>query len=617
MPSASRRVLVTGGSGFLGRHLLQTLIGLGHSVRCFDILPANHDSRVVFFQGDITSEEDQELLEEACQDVDTVFHTASLTDPLASFDAIWRVNVLGTENVLRAAMAAGVRNLIYTSTTAVIFNGRSIEGACEADCPYPRAYLDPYSQCKAEAEQIVMKANGAENSMGQTLCTVSLRPHAIFGPRDTHFISKLISRARNGDITHMIGSGDNKVDFTYIGNVVHALIITMHQLSDPDVPLEDDLPSPFLAARSRIGGQAYFITNGEPRPFWSFVNTILSETGCVGPTKKISFSIAYFIATVMEWVQWLLSRLPSFMRFRIERTITRHMVCIMGRSQWYSCEKAQRDLGYTPIVTLDQGLEITIQYFFRRKNVKLLSSSGSSTGSPSNGYHQHHHTHAQHGNASASPPVLQSVGAPKFLTRIHSVPTPAAGYAPAEGHPTYAEHHAGSQTVGVGGQHRPIPMHPSDAPFSSPPQRVPGSPTHRWPHRHWSSSPPFDERAAAHAGPNAMHPQQMHAHLAAPMYGFPHAPSSRHHTSHHPGYVESLPAHAPPHLYAPNPQRAMRTVPSSMFLNAYSHPGAAMANAQPQPLSASSSGVSDPGLLTSPPGGLTASASAPSADPRS
>ena len=139
LPSACRRVLVTGGSGFLGRHLLQTLIGLGHSVRCFDILPANHDARVIFFQGDISSEEDQELLEEACQDVDTVFHTASLTDPLATFDAIWRVNVLGTKNVLRAAKATGVRNLIYTSTTAVIFNGRSIEGACEADCPYPRS----------------------------------------------------------------------------------------------------------------------------------------------------------------------------------------------------------------------------------------------------------------------------------------------------------------------------------------------------------------------------------------------------------------------------------------------------------------------------------------------
>ena len=312
----------------------------------------------------------------------------------------------------------------------------------------------------------------------------------------------------------------------------------------------------------------------------------------------------------MEWVQWLLSRLPSFMRFRIERTITRHMVCIMGRSQWYSCEKAQRDLGYTPIVSLDQGLEITIQYFFRRKNVKLLSS-GSSTGSPhpsSSGYHHHSSHHQQHANPSASPPILQATGAPKFLTRIHSVPTPAGGYIAADGHPAQpnADHHPGSQLTGAGGgQHRILHTHASDVPFSSPPQRVARqSDSSLGPIVTGASSPPFDERAPPaptnhHIVQPAMHPQP-----AAPVYGFTHAPSSRHHTSHHPAYAEFLPAHAPPHLFAPNPQRAMRTVPSSMFLNAYSHPGAAMANAQPQPLSASSSGVSDAGLHTSPPGGL-------------
>jgi nucleoside-diphosphate-sugar epimerase len=204
-------VLVTGGSGFVGRHLIQTLLGLGHEVRCFDIVPANHDPRVEFVQGDLTAEDDQPALAEACADVDTVFHTASLTDPQASFAAIWRVNVLGTQRVLRACLDAGVRNLIYTSTTAVIFNGRDIEGATEDECAYPRSFLDPYSQCKAEAEQLVVAANGQVTATGQRLCTVSLRPHAIFGPRDTHFISKLIARARNGDITHMIGKGVNKV----------------------------------------------------------------------------------------------------------------------------------------------------------------------------------------------------------------------------------------------------------------------------------------------------------------------------------------------------------------------------------------------------------------------
>jgi nucleoside-diphosphate-sugar epimerase len=234
-----RRILVTGGSGFLGRHLIQTLLGLGHELHCFDRVAnaasANFnadEARVRFFLGDLRI--DTALLAEACVDVDTVFHAASLTDPTASYADVWDVNVKGTAHVLDAAVAQGVRNVIYLSTTAVIFAGRDICGLSEDQCPYPRRYLDSYAATKAQAEQLVVAANGTVSPLtGEALCTVSLRPHALFGPRDQHFIAKLIARAREGDLTHRIGPGTNLVDWTYIGNVVHASVLAMERMSKP------------------------------------------------------------------------------------------------------------------------------------------------------------------------------------------------------------------------------------------------------------------------------------------------------------------------------------------------------------------------------------------------
>lgn len=117
-------------------------------------------------------------------------------------------------------------------------------------------------------------------------------------------------------------------------------------------------------------GNCYFITNGEPRPFWQFIGDVLSEMGCVGPTKSISFRVAYSFAYIMEFLHWLLA---PFMEFR--PTITRHMVCTMACHHWFSHAKATQDFGYKPVVSLDEGLDYTIEYFqssVKRRKERLL-----------------------------------------------------------------------------------------------------------------------------------------------------------------------------------------------------------------------------------------------------
>ena len=400
--------LVTGGSGFVGGHLIERLLQLKYRVRSIDIVEsANNDARVDSIIGDIRV---PEVVAAAVNDVTTVFHCASNTDVAAHHTEIFASNVIATANLIEAAVNGGVESLIYTSTSSVVFRGTDIKNGDEDGLRYPSTYLDYYSSTKALAEQIVIKANGRTIKQSRTnsasvLSTCALRPHAIFGPRDTHFISKLIERARVGQITHRIGDGLNLADFTYIDNVVHAHILAMEKLAyqpsneeqyspadhDDAEALDDISPdddttsvvpasSPSLSSSSTqqsvCAGQCYFITNGEPRNFWAFVDAILYETGCVGPTQSLSFSVAYIIAFILEYVHAFLLLFPVFpvtaLVPLVVPPITRHMVCCMSCHCWFSHRKATLQLGYRPIVSIDRGVEMTIRYFESKLSLKRL-----------------------------------------------------------------------------------------------------------------------------------------------------------------------------------------------------------------------------------------------------
>jgi sterol-4alpha-carboxylate 3-dehydrogenase (decarboxylating) len=336
--SKPQSFLVTGGCGFLGRHIVDYLVDNGQIVRVLDLHQSFEDHRVNFVIGDIT---DEQTVRAACEGIDVVFHVASLTEPWGEYTDFHEVNVTGTSYLINACLEFGVRKLVYTSTGSVVIDGSDIKGGDES-LEYPKTHLDHYSATKAEAEQMVIKANRVLTSKGHNLLTCSLRPHAMFGPRDSHFIAQLIAKAREGDITHLIGDGANVCDFTYVINAVHAHILAAEALSDD----------------SPVAGECYFVTNGEPRRFWDFINRVLQETGCVGPTKSIAYRVAYGFAYSMELVHWLVSPVVSF-----RPTITRHMVCTMSCDHWFTHSKATRHFGYRPIVSLDEGLAETIAYF--------------------------------------------------------------------------------------------------------------------------------------------------------------------------------------------------------------------------------------------------------------
>jgi len=260
---------------------------------------------------------------------------------MADYNVHHDINVKGTENVLNAALEQGVKALVYTSSVAVIVDGSDINGGDES-MPYPDKHLDHASATKALAEKLVVECNGRVNHRGSgELYTCCIRPEMVFGPGDNHFVPQLLDKAREGEITHMIGDGSNLVDFTYVDNVVLAHLLASEHLVEG---------SPAL-------GQVYFITNGEARPFWDFLTAIFDGMGYPPPTKAIGQRLAYGTAFVLEKAGGMLK---YFMNFRPK--LTRQLVFNMSMNHYFSHAKATKEIGYTPVVSLDLGIERTMDW---------------------------------------------------------------------------------------------------------------------------------------------------------------------------------------------------------------------------------------------------------------
>ena len=153
--------LVTGGNGYVGKHLVRRLLELGCEVRALDLAPFEGDSRVTSVVGDIQRLSD---LRPACEGVDTVFHTAAIINTLTLARPsvrrqVYGVNVGGTENVIRACQAGAVKRLVFTSSITVAVD-RPVRGADET-APYVGAdgLADLDSQTKSRAEKMVLEAH--------------------------------------------------------------------------------------------------------------------------------------------------------------------------------------------------------------------------------------------------------------------------------------------------------------------------------------------------------------------------------------------------------------------------------------------------------------------------
>jgi sterol-4alpha-carboxylate 3-dehydrogenase (decarboxylating) len=214
-----------------------------------------------------------------------------------------------------------------------VYEGEDIENGDET-LPYSSISQAPYADSKIQAEKDVL----AFNAKGVTqVCAI--RPHVVFGPGDNRFVPNILEKAAAGRLNREIGNRDKLSDFTYIDNLVDAIVAAEAHL----------LPG------SAVSGQAYFITNGEPKPFFGFVEEFLVELGYPKIKGRVPFWLAYGAASIMEGFDTLRGVMRpenGFSRFSIKYMVTHH---------YYSIEKARRDFGWQPAVTLAEGIRLTVQ----------------------------------------------------------------------------------------------------------------------------------------------------------------------------------------------------------------------------------------------------------------
>lgn len=250
------RILVTGGSGFLGAEVCRRLVARGHAVRSLQrghrVLPP-HGAEAVL--GDLR---DTAAVADAVRGCDAVVHTAALADvwgPRRDFEA---VNIAGTAAVLDACRQHGVTRLVHCSSASVVFAGKDLEGVDES-APYPRRFLAPYPWSKARAEQLVLAANSPR------LATVSLRPHLIWGDGDPHLLPGLRAAVRRGRLP-LPGTGANRVDTVHISDAAEAHVLAVEKLTADSPWRERVTSSPRAApAHSRPPSAVCSPTTTSPR----------------------------------------------------------------------------------------------------------------------------------------------------------------------------------------------------------------------------------------------------------------------------------------------------------------------------------------------------------------
>lgn len=327
-----KKVIVTGGGGFIGQAVVRLLAqrGVETAVVGRHRYPALADLNVTFFCGDIR---DQHFLLQAFKGYDTVFHVAAKAGIWGAAQEYDEINVTGSRHVLQACRTNGIRNLIYTSSPSVVFNGEM--AGVDEQAPYPNQFLCHYARTKALAEQLILHADSAE------LHTTALRPHLVWGPGDTNLIPRLIARGRSGQLKQ-VGEGANLVDISYIDNVAAAHLLAA-----------DNLEGPGTAA-----GKAYFISQGEPVNLWDWINDLFSRLKIPPVRRQVGFRQAYVAGMLLEGIF-------SLLRLQQEPAMTRFLAEQLAKSHYFSINRAREELGYLPAISTSEGLERTVAWAAR------------------------------------------------------------------------------------------------------------------------------------------------------------------------------------------------------------------------------------------------------------
>lgn len=342
-------LLVTGSSGLVGARLVEMLLERGaKKVICFDVVPPSPtviERFTAASSGDTSKFKiysglqdgnlvNKEAVFKACNEgVDILYHIAALVGPFHDKNKYYAVNFDGTMNLLAACKEYKIGKFVFSSSPSTRFHGGDVTGETEDELSFPSTYLQLYAETKAAAEQEVTKA------CSDSLLTVSVAPHQVYGPHDSLFLPSLLETSGNGRL-RVFGKGENKISVCYVDNYCHGLMCG----ADALVP-----GSPIL-------GKFYIITDDHDVYFWKFVNEAAMEMGFTDLFSKFHLPVWLLmgLAYICNVVGFIINKKLKLNPFNVKMLVIH---------RYFSISNAKRDLKYSPVVEHQAAWKSTIQWF--------------------------------------------------------------------------------------------------------------------------------------------------------------------------------------------------------------------------------------------------------------
>ena len=325
------KAYVTGGTGFIGSHLVEHLVDQGYHVTCLirktsnlrwlDHLLATKSPQVELVIGDL---HDSNVLVEQVRDASLVFHLAGLTKApnAATYD---RVNAGGTEHLIEACLGSqtNLNRFVYCSSLAAVGPSNDATPNTEDVTPQP---LTDYGSSKLKGELIV-------RTYTDRLPITIIRPPAVYGPRDADIF--LFFQMINRGVIPILGDADKLLSLVHVKDLVAGL---------------------YTAALSeRAIGGTYFLTDGDIHT-WRGIERVIADVLEKRPIKvKVPFFLLDFISIFTEAAAKITRQIPTLNRQKVRDLKQRFWIC--------DSTKAQKELGYRPTYFLEKGIQQTADWY--------------------------------------------------------------------------------------------------------------------------------------------------------------------------------------------------------------------------------------------------------------
>jgi len=327
------RIFVTGGTGFLGRHLVWRLAELGNEVGFSGrdaakarVVVENAARAVAFVPCSHGAPEAPAALKHATAGFDAVVHCAALSSPWGRPEDFYDGNVRSTAEVLSAMQANDIPRLVHISTPSLYFQFRDRLGVRE-DEPLPPP-VNHYARTKREAERLVRAS---------PVSSVILRPRGIFGAWDETLLPRLLRLLRRRRFP-LFNGGDALIDLTYVDNVVDAIVLALALPGSPQT--------------------TFNVSNGQPQRAADLFEQLAASFGLPWRPRHVPLATGLALARACE--------LAGRVARGWEPPLTRYSVGTVAYSQTLDLQRAREQLGYAPRIDIAEGIRRTTAWLRAR-----------------------------------------------------------------------------------------------------------------------------------------------------------------------------------------------------------------------------------------------------------